>query len=154
MQFPASIFISSFKNDEKWDIMEIKKRIESHLDDEKISAMKNIIIRSVNFQFDEELFIPIFKFIMPTKNKFLIKLLLVYLEQMPKVDRFNNLRSESILLWYFIIFFSNAVKNYVNHPNEYIRFAALRFISTLDCIELIEPLLTSVYSSLVNFLNY
>ena len=42
----------------------------------------------------------------------------------------------------------DAVRNDLNHPNEFVRGTALRFVSRLTEIELIEPLLPSVRANL------
>lgn len=48
---------------------------------------------------------------------------------------------------------SNAIRNDLQHPNEYLRGATLRFIASLGEVELLEPLVPTVRQCLVLFIQ-
>ncbi|KAK7473293.1 coatomer subunit beta [Stygiomarasmius scandens] len=81
------------------------------------------------------LMMPIIQFVMPSKNKQLKKLLHFYWEVCPKYDESGKLKQEMILV-------VNAIRNDLQHPNEYIRGATLRFLQKIaKDAELLEPLI-------------
>lgn len=86
---------------------------------------------------------PIIQYILPSKNKDLKKLLHFYWEVCPKHDENGKLKQEMILV-------CNAVRNDLQHPNEYIRGITLRLLQKLDDAELIEPLIPSCRQNLVS----
>lgn len=59
----------------------------------------------------------------------------------PKLDENGKLKQEMILV-------CNAIRNDLQHPNEYIRGATLRFLQKIRESELLEPLVPSVRSCL------
>ena len=84
---------------------------------------------------------------MPSKNKSLKKLLYYYWEVCPKLNPDGKLKQEMILV-------CNAIRNDLQHPNEYIRGATLRFLTKLHEPELLEPLLATVRSCLEHRHSY
>ncbi|THU95525.1 hypothetical protein K435DRAFT_666320 [Dendrothele bispora CBS 962.96] len=81
------------------------------------------------------LLMPIIQFVMPSKNKQLKKTLHSYWEVCPKYDENGKLKQEMILV-------VNAIRNDLQHPNEYIRGATLRFLQKIaKDAELLEPLI-------------
>ncbi|KAG9054126.1 coatomer subunit beta [Serendipita sp. 407] len=76
---------------------------------------------------------PIIQFVLPSKNKQLKKLLHFYWEVCRKKDDQGKLKQEMILV-------CNAIRNDLQHPNEYIRGATLRFLQKIKEPELLEPL--------------
>lgn len=50
---------------------------------------------------------------------------------------------------HFQLLFSNALRNDLQHPNEYIRGATLRFLCKIREAEVLEPLIASVRACLV-----
>ncbi|PVU98012.1 hypothetical protein BB559_001831 [Furculomyces boomerangus] len=115
----------------------LKRDLERGTDEIKYDALKKIIMGSLNGQKFDALFMLIIRFVMPTKNKKLKKLLLFYWEVCPKYDENGKLKQEAILI-------CNALLNDINHPNEYIRGATLRFLCHIKDQELLEPLLGPV----------
>lgn len=87
---------------------------------------------------------PIIQFVLPSKNKHIKKLLHFYWEICPKLDENGKLKQEMILV-------CNAIRNDLQHPNEYIRGATLRFLQKVREPELLEPLIPSCRSCLVRF---
>ncbi|RKP34527.1 Clathrin/coatomer adaptor, adaptin-like protein, partial [Dimargaris cristalligena] len=89
----------------------------------------------------------VIRFVMPSKNKILKKLLHFYWEICPKTNPDGKLRQEMILV-------CNAIRNDLQHPNEYIRGATLRFLCKIHETEILEPLLPSVRSCLEHRHSY
>lgn len=91
---------------------------------------------------------PVIQFVMPSRNKHLKKLLHFYWEVCPKYDDTGKLKQEMILV-------VNAIRNDLQHPNEYIRGATLRFLQKLaKDTDLIEPLIPTVRSCLEHRHSY
>ena len=84
---------------------------------------------------------------MPSKSKPLKKLLHFYWEICTKTNPDGKLKQEMILV-------CNAIRNDLQHPNEYIRGATLRFLCKLQEPELIEPLLPTVRQCLEHRHSY
>ncbi|CAM9585353.1 unnamed protein product, partial [Discosporangium mesarthrocarpum] len=71
------------------------------------------------------------------ESKELKKLVMVYWEVVKKYDAGGKLLPEMILV-------CNALRNDLNHPNEYVRGSTLRFLCKLREPELLEPLIPTV----------
>ncbi|EEB89217.1 hypothetical protein MPER_12710, partial [Moniliophthora perniciosa FA553] len=83
---------------------------------------------------------PIIQFVMPSRNKPLKKLLHFYWEVCPKYDESGKLKQEMIPV-------VNAIRNDLQHPNEYIRGATLPFLQKIaKDAELLEPLIPTCRS--------
>lgn len=88
-----------------------------------------------------QLLMHVIRFVMPSKNKELKKLLHFYWEICPKLQPDGTLKQEMILV-------CNAIRNDLQHPNEYIRGATLRFLCKLREADLLDPLIPSILSCL------
>jgi len=90
---------------------------------------------------------------MPSKSKPLKKLLHFYWEICPKLNPDGRLKQEMILVWSVLSEcksdISNAIRNDLQHPNEYVCGMTLRFLCKLREPELLEPLLPSCRACLV-----
>nr|KAJ3419124.1 coatomer subunit beta [Polyrhizophydium stewartii] len=84
-----------------------------------------------------QLLMHVIRFIMPSRNKALKKLLLLYWEICPKTNPDGKLKQEMVLV-------VNAIRNDLLHPNEYIRGQTLRFLCKLKESEILEPLVPVV----------
>ncbi|QPG74556.1 hypothetical protein FOA43_001887 [Brettanomyces nanus] len=102
----------------------------------EIAAMRQILITVLNGDSMPELLMTIIRYVMPSKNKQLKKLLYCYWEICPKYGEDGKLRHEMILV-------CNAIQHDLQHPNEYIRGNTLRFLNKLKEPELLEPLVPS-----------
>ncbi|GEQ66509.1 hypothetical protein JCM33374_g172 [Metschnikowia sp. JCM 33374] len=122
---------------------ELKSLLEKSKDDIKISTMKQIIISVLNGDPMPELLMHIIRFVMPSKNKELKKLLYFYWEVCPKHDEQGKMRHEMILV-------CNAIQHDLQHPNEYVRGNTLRFLSKLKEPELLETLVPNVRQCLLH----
>lgn len=108
---------------------------------------------------------PIIQYVLPSKSKAIKKLLHFYWEVCPKLDDNGKLKQEMILVWSVAISFSflvtnvppclsNAIRNDLQHPNEYIRGATLRFLQKVQEPELLEPLIPTTRACLEHRHSY
>ncbi len=86
------------------DLNDLKRIIETGNDSAKISALQSILLGVVNGEslFKEEhggLLMTLIRFILPSKNKTIKKLLLLIFENVEKSDEYGNLKQEFILVW-------------------------------------------------------
>lgn len=120
---------------------ELRTQLEKGTDESKCETMKRILTIMLNGDPMPQLLMHIIRFVMPSKDKKLKKLLYFYYEICPKLDAAGKLKQEMILV-------CNGIRNDLQHPNEYIRGNTLRFLCKLREAELIEPLLSSARSCL------
>ena len=126
---------------ESYTVSELQKALEKGTEDEKVAAMKHILVMMLDGNPLPELLMHIIRFVMPSKNKKLKKLLYFYWEIVPKMDEEGKLRHEMILV-------CNAIQHDLQHPNEYIRGSTLRFLTKLHEPELLEQMVPSVMACL------
>ncbi|KAL2549235.1 Coatomer subunit beta-1 [Forsythia ovata] len=88
-----------------------------------------------------QLFITIVRYVLPSEDHTIQKLLLLYLELIDKTDGKGRVLPEMILI-------CQNLRNNLQHPNEYIRGVTLRFLCRLKEVEIIEPLIPSIISNL------
>ncbi|KAG8840935.1 coatomer subunit beta, partial [Serendipita sp. 411] len=112
---------------------ELRSALEKGSDEVKIDTLRKIIISTLNGNDQPAALMPIIQFVLPSKNKQLKKLLHFYWEVCRKKDDQGKLKQEMILV-------CNAIRNDLQHPNEYIRGATLRFLQKIKEPELLEPL--------------
>jgi len=122
---------------ESASVSRIKQMLEKGQDDEKILAMKQTISMLLSGQPAPQLLVPIIRFVMPSKNHTIKKLVLLYLEVVDK----NNDDGTFILV-------VNGLLRDLNYPNEYVRGSCLRFLGSLRQPDLLVPLLESVRQNL------
>ncbi|RKF63484.1 Coatomer subunit beta [Erysiphe neolycopersici] len=122
-------------------LQELRTALEKGTDENKVETMRRILTVMLNGDSMPQLLMHIIRFVMPSKNKNLKKLLYFYYEICPKTDANGKLKQEMILV-------CNGIRNDLQHPNEYIRGNTLRFLCKLREPELIEPLLSSARSCL------
>ncbi|KAH6555339.1 hypothetical protein KP509_1Z263900 [Ceratopteris richardii] len=120
---------------------EIKEALEGNDVSRKIDALKKAIMLLLNGETVPQLFISIVRYVLPSEDHTIQKLLLLYLEIIDKTDSSGKILPEMILI-------CNNLRNNLQHPNEYIRGVTLRFLSRLNEAELIEPLIPSVLANL------
>ncbi|KAJ9702161.1 hypothetical protein PVL29_004074 [Vitis rotundifolia] len=120
---------------------EIKEALEGNDDYAKIEAMKKAIMLLLNGETLPQLFITIVRYVLPSEDHTVQKLLLLYLEIIEKTDAKGKVMPEMILI-------CQNLRNNLQHPNEYIRGVTLRFLCRLNEAEIIEPLIPSVLQNL------
>ncbi|XP_022754422.1 coatomer subunit beta-1-like [Durio zibethinus] len=120
---------------------EIKEALEGNDVPAKIDAMKKAIMLLLNGETLIQLFITIVRYVLPSEDHTVQKLLLLYLEIIEKTDANGRVLPEMILI-------CQNLRNNLQHPNEYIRGVTLRFLCRLNETEIIEPLIPSVLQNL------
>ncbi|GAA0145483.1 vesicle coat protein [Lithospermum erythrorhizon] len=120
---------------------EIKEALEGHDDLAKVEAMQKAIMLLRNGETLPQLFITIVRYVLPSEDHTVQKLLLLYLEIIDKTDSKGKVLPEMILICQNLL-------NNLQHPNEYIRGVTLRFLCRLSEVEIIEPLIPSVLQNL------
>ncbi|KAI3848003.1 hypothetical protein MKX03_001115 [Papaver bracteatum] len=120
---------------------EIKESLEGNDVVAKIEAMKKALLLLLNGETLPQLFITIVRYVLPSQNHTIQKLLLLYLEIIDKTDSEGKVLPEMILI-------CQNLRNNLQHPNEYIRGVTLRFLCRLNETEIIEPLIPSILVNL------
>ncbi|KGN58492.1 coatomer subunit beta-1 [Cucumis sativus] len=120
---------------------EIKEALEGNDIDSKIEALKKAIMLLLNGETIPQLFITIIRYVLPSDDHTIQKLLLLYLEIIDKTDSRGKVLPEMILI-------CQNLRNNLQHPNEYIRGVTLRFLCRLNETEIIEPLIPSILTNL------
>lgn len=120
---------------------EIKEALEGNDIESKIDALKKAIMLLLNGETIPQLFITIIRYVLPSDDHTIQKLLLLYLEIIDKTDSRGKVLPEMILI-------CQNLRNNLQHPNEYIRGVTLRFLCRLNETEIIEPLIPSILTNL------
>lgn len=128
-------------NGVSYTVSELQKALEKGSDENKVETMKRILVTMLDGNPLPELLMHVIRFVMPSKNKELKKLLYFYWEIVPKLDNEGKLKQEMILV-------CNAIQHDLQHPNEYIRGNTLRFLTKLKEADLLEQMVPSVRSCL------
>ncbi|KAI6100404.1 coatomer beta subunit appendage platform-domain-containing protein [Pisolithus croceorrhizus] len=135
-------------NTETPTVQELRSALEKGSDEDKLETLRKIIVATINGNSQPALLMSIIQYIMPSKNKQLKKLLHFYWEVCPKYDENGKLKQEMILV-------VNAIRNDLQHPNEYIRGATLRFLQKISReAELLEPLIPTLRANLEHRHSY
>ncbi|CDO92370.1 unnamed protein product [Kluyveromyces dobzhanskii CBS 2104] len=124
-----------------YTVTDFQKALEKGSDAEKIETMKRVLVTMLDGNSLPDLLMHIIRFVMPSKNKQLKKLLYFYWEIVPKLDHEGKLKQEMILV-------CNAIQHDLQHPNEFIRGNTLRFLTKLREVELLEQMVPSVRACL------
>jgi len=143
----VSTFLVSHEAQGQASQNEIRKALESGDDEEKVEAMQQAIAALLNGEQLPQLFITIVRYVLPSENHFVQKLLLLYLETIQKTDDQGKLLPEMILI-------CQNLRNNLQHPNEYIRGVTLRFLCRITEEELLEPLVPSIIQNLEHRHSY
>ncbi|KAL5204209.1 hypothetical protein ABZP36_009080 [Zizania latifolia] len=121
---------------------EIKADLEGSDVAAKVDAMKRAIMLLLNGETLPHLFITVVRYVLPSEDHTIQKLLLLYLEIVDKRDAASGkVLPEMILI-------CQNLRNNLQHPNEYIRGVTLRFLCRLNEPELLEPLVPSILTNL------
>eukprot|EP01087_Luapelamoeba_hula_P000371 TRINITY_DN1026_c0_g1_i1.p1 TRINITY_DN1026_c0_g1~~TRINITY_DN1026_c0_g1_i1.p1 ORF type:complete len:975 (+),score=207.36 TRINITY_DN1026_c0_g1_i1:169-3093(+) len=143
---PSPLYIH-YERPEEATVTQLKQRLETGSDEDKIEALKQAILLLVNGTRMPQLLMTVIRFIQPTRNKVLKKLLLLYWEVCEKTDETGKLLPEMILV-------CSHFRKDLMHPNEYIRGATLRFVCKMREPELLESLIPSVKLNLEHRQSY
>ena len=113
----------------------------------KSATLKKIIMLMLNGEQLGSLLMKVIQYIVPNEDKGLKKLLYLYLEAVEKRSPDGNLLPEMILI-------CNMIRNDLNHPNEFVRGSALRFLSKMREKDILEPLVASLRANLEHRHSY
>lgn len=80
-------------------VQQLQNQLEKGTDDSKCDTMRVILTMMLNGDALPQLLMHIIRFVMPSKNKNLKKLLYFYYEICPKHDANGKLKQEMILVW-------------------------------------------------------
>ncbi|KAG8045246.1 hypothetical protein GUJ93_ZPchr0008g13481 [Zizania palustris] len=120
---------------------EIKADLEGSDVAAKVDAMKRAVMLLLSGETLPQLFITVVRYVLPSENHTVQKLLLLYLEIIDKRDAAGRVLPEMILI-------CQNLRNNLQHPNEYIRGVTLRFLCRLSEPEVLEPLVPSILENL------
>ena len=120
---------------------EIREALESGGPEAKAEAMKKAIAILLSGEQMPQIFITIVRFVLPSDDKYVQKLLLLYMEIIEKTDASGKLLPEMILI-------CQNLRNNLQHPNEFLRGATLRFLCRINEAEILEPLIPSIVACL------
>ncbi|KAG8712741.1 coatomer subunit beta [Ceratobasidium sp. 423] len=126
---------------------ELRNALQKGTDETKLETLRTIIVSTLNGNPHPTLLMPIIQYVLPSKSKQLKKMLHFYWEVCPKHDENGKLKQEMILV-------CNAIRNDLQHPNEYIRGATLRSLQKLTDAELLEPLIPTLRACLEHRHSY
>ncbi|TCD70107.1 coatomer subunit beta [Steccherinum ochraceum] len=140
--------VVSEDNSETPSTQDLRSALQKGSDEVKVDTLRKIIVSTINGNAQPTLLMPIIQYVMPSKNKALKKMLHFYWEVCPKYDDNGKLKQEMILV-------VNAIRNDLQHPNEYIRGSTLRFLQKISRDqELLEPLIPTCRSCLEHRHSY
>jgi coatomer subunit beta len=123
-------------------LKDLKQQLQTGNDTVKIEAMKAILTLMLQGELLNSLLMDVIRFVMPSKNKQLKKLCVLYWECCQKRLPDSSPIPEMVLV-------CNALRNDLLSPNEFVRGQCLRFLCKLKEVELLEPLVPSVRVCLV-----
>lgn len=113
----------------------------------KAAALKKVMYQILNGEKMPSLLMTIIRFVLPSQDHQLKKLLLIFWEIVPKTGPEGKLLHEMILV-------CDAYRRDLEHPNEFIRGSTLRFLCKLKEPELLEPLMPTIRSCLEHRHSY
>ncbi|KAH8801952.1 coatomer protein [Flagelloscypha sp. PMI_526] len=127
---------------------DLRTQLQSQNPDQKLDALRTIITQTLSGKPEPGLMMQIIQYCLPHKDKRIKKMLHFYWEVCPKYDEKGKLKQEMILV-------VNAVQKDLEHPNEYIRGATLRFMQKISRdTELLEPLVPKLRANLEHRHSY
>jgi len=141
------IYSPSVTDSEPSNEMQLKQEIEHGDNRTKTEALKKVILMTLNGEKLTGLLMTIIKYLLPSADHTIKKLLLIFWEIWPKTDEQGKLRPEMILV-------CDAYRKDLQHPNEFIRGSTLRFLCKLRQPELIEPLMPAIRACLEHRHSY
>lgn len=126
---------------------EILKLLECSDDKMKVKALKSAVLMMLDGEPMPKILMTVIRFCINTDHHELKKTLMLFWEIVPKYDDEQKLLPEMILV-------CNALRNDLNHSNEFVRGSMLRFLCKLRESEIIEPLMPSIKACLEHRHSY
>jgi len=129
-------------NDKSESLSDIKSDLELVNDPPKqADALKKVLSMLLNGEDVSSIFITIVRYVLPSEDHTIQKLLLLYLESIKKTDSNGKILPEMILI-------CQNLRNNLIHPNEFLRGVTLRFLCRIHEEEILEPLIPSILENL------
>lgn len=100
-------------------VQQLQNQLEKGNDESKQETMKRILMIMLNGEPLPQLLMHIIRFVMPSKNKALKKLLYFYYEICPKLDANGKLKQEMILVWWVVrdvVWSGRLIEGQQRHP--------------------------------------
>ncbi|OQR79581.1 coatomer subunit beta-like [Tropilaelaps mercedesae] len=135
---------------EDGDVQEMSIRTDFEKCDPKrqAKALEQLINKMLHGEkFSSAMLMSVIRFLLPSSDHAIKKLLLIYWEIVPKRDSNGKLLQEMILV-------CDAYRKDLQHPNEFIRGSTLRFLCKLQEPELLEPLIPAMTACLQHRHSY
>ena len=127
--------------------VELKEALETGNAEEKADAMKKVISLLLSGEAIPQVFITIVRYVLPSDDHTVQKLLLLYMEMIEKCGADGKILPEMILL-------CQNLRNNLQHPNEFLRGCTLRFLCRITEPDLLEPLIPSIVQNLEHRHSY
>lgn len=128
MEKPCTLLIFNDKS-EPPQISELKTALENGNDEQKIDALKRVVMYTLNGEQLNQVLMPIIRFVTPSRNHTIKKLLLLYWEVVEKTNPDGKLKSEMILVWYVLVIFFFIEQFNIPHPIGYTQYFIYPFVS-------------------------
>lgn len=126
---------------------ELQKLLESEDPANKCEALQSIVLMTINGRPLPKVMMYVIKFCINSRDHEVKKMLLLYWEVVEKTSSDGKLLPEMILV-------CNALRNDLQHPNEYIRGITLRFLCKIKYPEILESLIPSIMDCLKHRHSY
>ena len=127
--------------------VELREALETGNAEEKADAMKKVISLLLSGETMPQVFITIVRYVLPSEDHTVQKLLLLYMETIEKCGPDGKILPEMILL-------CQNLRNNLMHPNEFLRGCTLRFLCRITEHDLLEPLIPSIVQNLEHRHSY
>lgn len=99
MNEPCYTLLAADDSTEATSLNDFKTQLEKGDEETKVSTMKKLLVTMMNGEPMPQLLMFIIRFVVPSKNKPLKKLLLIYWEIAQKKNPDGKLKQEFILVW-------------------------------------------------------
>lgn len=122
---------------------EISKLLEKGNEEEKIDAMKTLILMILQDEHFPRMIMTVVQHAMRVDSKEMKKLLMIYWESIEKTNSDGTIKDEMVML-------CNALRNDLLSPNEFVRARTLRLVSKMKYKEMMDTLLQPVLECLTH----
>ncbi|KAG1677518.1 Coatomer subunit beta [Nymphon striatum] len=144
---PCYTLINLLSDAEPPNELQLRQELEKGDVKAKIESLKKTIHLMLNGEKFPNLLMTIIRFVLPSQDHTIKKLLMIFWEIVPKTTVDGKLLQEMILV-------CDAYRKDLQHPNEFIRGSTLRFLCKLPEPELLEPLMPAIRTCLEHRHSY
>jgi len=144
---PCYTYINYPTENENVSESKLKEDLERGDISVKSAALKKVMYQLLNGEKMPTILMTIIRFVLPSQDHTIKKLLLIFWEIVPKTGQDGKLLHEMILV-------CDAYRKDLEHPNEFIRGSTLRFLCKLKEAELLEPLMPAIRQCLEHRHSY